>query len=109
MGTQKVERTAKDTTAGPNTSQRGSHAVAAIGSHGGLDDLQGLAQSSDLKQIEAGSEEQVGELDGLLLQLPGDGCWGGGGGHDDGGLGTVKGALTKGDRVLLRRGVIESV
>lgn len=66
----RVGHTAENTTAGPDTSQRSSHAVAAIGSHGGLDDLQGLTQSSDLKKVEAGSEEQVGELDGLLLQLP---------------------------------------
>lgn len=88
-------RTAKDTTAGPNTTEGGSHAVAAVGSHGGLDDLEGLAQGGDLKHVEAGSEEQVGELDWLLLQLPGDGR-GGGGGHDDGGLGDGEGGPDQG-------------
>lgn len=52
-----------------------------------LADLQGLAERSDLEQIEAGAEQQVGELDRFLLQLilrqRGDGPGGGngGGGH----------------------------
>lgn len=75
--------TAEETTTGPDTTQRGGHAVAAVGRHGGLDDLERLAQGGDLEQVEAGSKEQVGELDGLFLQLPGDGR-GGGGGHDGG-------------------------
>lgn len=107
MGAEEVvERTAKDTTAGPDAAQSGSHSVATVGSHGGLDNLERLAKGGNLEHVEAGSEEQVGELDGLLLQLPGDGrSCGGGGGHDDSGSGTGEGALTKGRRVLLRRRV----
>lgn len=40
-----------------------------MGSHGGLDDLKRLAQGGDLEHVEAGAEQQIGELDGLLLQL----------------------------------------
>jgi len=68
-----------------------------VGSHGGLGDLQGLAEGGDLKHVEPGAEEQVGELDGLLLQL---GRLGGRDGGDSGGHGltdvATKGALTKG-------------
>lgn len=59
-----------------------------MGSHGGLDDLEGLAESGDLEHVETGSEEQVGELDGLLLQSRRRRD--GGGGHDD------DGSLTEG-------------
>lgn len=79
-----------------------------MGSHGGLDDLERLAEGGDLEHVEAGSEEQVGELDGLLLQLlllRGRSRHGGDGGHDVCGRLTGEGALTKGVRVLLRRWV----
>lgn len=90
--------TAKHTTTGPDAAQGGHEAVATVGSHGGLDDLEGLAQSGDLEHIEAGSEEQVGELDGFLLQLflRARSRNGGDGGHDDGGSVDGEGALTKG-------------
>jgi hypothetical protein len=56
-----------------------------VGGHGGLGDLEGLAEGGDLKHVEAGSEEQVRELDGLLLQVgrrSGRDGRGDGGGHD---------------------------
>lgn len=77
--------TAKGTTSGPDTSQSLGEAVATVGSHGGLDDLQRLAERRHLKQVQAGAQEQVGELDGLLLQLVARGGAGDGGGsssHD---------------------------
>jgi len=39
-----------------------------VGGHGGLDDLERLAEGGDLEHVEPGAQEQVGELDGLLLQ-----------------------------------------
>lgn len=94
----KGKLTASHTTTGPDAAQGGHEAVATVGSHGGLDDLEGLTQSGDLEQVKAGSEEQVGELDGLLLQLllRAGSRNGGDGGHDDGGSVDGEGALTKG-------------
>ena len=69
-----------------------------MGRHGGLGDLQGLTEGGDLEHVEPGAQEQVGELDGLLLQLGrlgGRGGGGDGGGHDFCGC-CDKGALTKG-------------
>jgi len=68
-----------------------------MGGHGGLDHFKGLAERGNLEHVEAGAEQQIGELDGLLLQLlrlrGRDGR--DSGGHD---LADVarKGALTKG-------------
>lgn len=78
---------AEDATTGPDAAQGGHEAVATVGSHGGLDDLKRLAEGGDLEHVEAGSEEQVGELDRLLLQLllRKRSRHGGDGGHDDGG------------------------
>jgi len=60
--------TAQDAAALPDAAQSRAKAVAAVGGHGGLDDLERLAERRDLEQVEPGAEEQVGELDGLLLQ-----------------------------------------
>jgi hypothetical protein len=60
-------QTAENTTASPYPGHGAGEGVGAVGGHGGLDDLEGLAQSGDFEHVEAGAEEQVGELDGLLL------------------------------------------
>jgi hypothetical protein len=62
------QRTAQDTTALPDAAEGGAEAVGAVGGHGGLDDLEGLAEGGDLEEVQTGAEQQVGELDGLLLQ-----------------------------------------
>ena len=61
--------TAKDTTTVPDAAKGRGKAIVAVGSHGGLDDLQGLAERGDLEEVETGTQKQVGELDGLLFQL----------------------------------------
>lgn len=66
--------TAKRTTSRPNTVQGRSKAITTIGSHSGLDNLEWLAQGGDLEHVQPGTKQQVGELDGLFLQLvTGDG------------------------------------
>lgn len=74
-----------------------------MGSHGGLGDLQGLPEGGDLEHVEPGAQQQVGELDGLLLQLGRLGSRGGGdsGGHDSANVAN-KGGPDQGSRVLLR-------
>ena len=62
---------AEGTAAGPDAAEGGGEAVAAVGGHGGLYDLEGLAEGGDLEEVEAGAEEEVGELDGLLLEVGG--------------------------------------
>jgi hypothetical protein len=98
--------TAENTTSRPDASQGRSKAVATVGGHGGLGDLEGLAEGGDFKHVEAGAEEQVGELDGLLLQLVASrGGRSGGGDHDRMRDFAAKGvSLTKGKRVLLCEG-----
>ena len=50
--------------------------------HGRLHDLERLPQRRHLEHVQPGAQQQVGELDGLLLQLlrlgrsPGDGVGG---------------------------------
>lgn len=60
--------TAQNTTATPDPCDGTGHAVFPVGRHGGLHDLERLAESGDLEQVQTGSEEQVTELDGLLLE-----------------------------------------
>lgn len=75
-------RTAEGTAAAPDAAEGRDEAVAAVGGHGGLDDLERLAEGGDLEQVEAGAEEQVGKLDGLLLEVLGRSRDGGdSGGH----------------------------
>ena len=50
-------RTAENTTSRPDTAQGRSKAVATVGGHGGLGDLEGLAEGGDFKHVEAGAEE----------------------------------------------------
>jgi hypothetical protein len=89
-------RTAEDAATLPDAAEGGREAIAAVGRHGGLDDLQGLTEGGDLEQVQTSAKQQVGELDGLLLQLLRRGRdRGDGGGHDWVGV-TSKGALTKG-------------
>lgn len=97
---------AEDTTTGPDAAQGGHEAVATVGSHGGLDDLERLTESGDLEHVEAGSEEQVGELDRLLLQLllRERSRRGGDGGHDDGGE-LTGGGPDQGKEVASSRGL----
>lgn len=64
-----VIHTAKNTTATPDTAEGLAEGVTTMRGHGGLDDLQGLTESGDLKHVETGTQEQVRELDGLLLEL----------------------------------------
>lgn len=61
-------RTSQRATTSPYATQSGGETITAVGGHGGLDDLERLTQGGDLKHVEATPEEQVGELDGLLLQ-----------------------------------------
>lgn len=61
----------QDAATGPDTAEGGAEPVTAVGGHRGLDDLEGLAEGGDLEHVEAGAEQQVGELDWLLLQLLG--------------------------------------
>lgn len=61
--------TSKDATTSPDTFESRREAIAAVGGHGRLGDLEGLTERGDLEHVEAGSQQQVGELDGLLLQL----------------------------------------
>lgn len=44
--------TAEGTTTTPDAGDGAGHAIAAVRCHGGLDDLEGLTQSSDLEQVE---------------------------------------------------------
>lgn len=83
--TDKSKLTAENTASGPDASQGRSKAVATVSRHGGLDDLEGLAEGGDLEHVEASAEKQVGELDGLLLKLlgfPNGAGEGSGGNHD---------------------------
>ena len=69
--------TAQNTTTAPNPGDRTGHAVLSVGSHGGLHDLERLAEGGDLEQVQTSSEQQVAELDGLLLERrrsADDGC-----------------------------------
>ena len=65
------KRTAQNTTALPDAAEGGREAVSAVGGHGGLDNLEGLAEGGDLEEVQTGAEQQVGELDGLLLEALG--------------------------------------
>lgn len=89
--------TAKNTTSRPNASQGTAEAITTVGSHGGLDDLKGLTKRSHLKHVQASAQQQVGEFDGLLLQLvlPIGTRRVGGCDHGDK-FRLLKGALTKG-------------
>lgn len=60
--------TSKRATTTPDATEGSTKAVASVRSHGGLDDLERLAEGGDLEEIETGAEQQVGELDGLLLE-----------------------------------------
>lgn len=97
-------RTTKETATAPDAANGRCKAVTTVGSHGGLGDLEGLAQGGDLKQVEAGAEKQVGELDGLLLELlrgrrsGSDGC----GRHGELGLRGEVGRKEKMSKMLLR-------
>lgn len=76
--------TAERTTSTPDTAQRRGEAVTTVGSHGGLDDLEGLAKGGNLEQVQTCAEQQVGELDGLLLERAArDGSFDSGGGDHD--------------------------
>lgn len=66
--------TSKNTTAAPYPRHCTCKGVLSVGGHGRLDDFQRLSQSGDLEQVQPGTEEQVAELDGLLLDM-GD-TWG---------------------------------
>ena len=59
--------TSKNTTSANDSGKSTAKRITTIGSHGSLDDLQWLSQSSDFEHVQAGSQQQVGELDGLLL------------------------------------------
>ena len=75
---------AQDAATTPDAAESGAEPVTAVGGHCGLDDLEGLAEGGDLEHVETGTKQQVGELDGLLLQLLGlanGGGQGGSGGH----------------------------
>lgn len=61
--------TAQNTSSTPDSCDSSSEAVTAVGGHGGLGDLERLTERGDLEHVQAGSEEQVAELDGLLLDL----------------------------------------
>lgn len=61
--------TAQNTTARPDARHGAHHAVGPVGRHGRLHDLQRLAQGRDLEHVQTGAQQQVGELDGLLLEL----------------------------------------
>lgn len=61
--------TSKRATATPDATEGSTEAVASVRSHGGLDDLERLAEGGDLEEIETSAEQQVRELDGLLLEL----------------------------------------
>ena len=88
--------TSHETTAVPNDAEGTSHGLATVCAHGGLSDLEGLTKSGDLEEVKTGAEKEVGELDGLLLELRGhrgrSGRDSSGGGHavegrlDEGGL-----------------------
>jgi len=90
--------TAENTSARPDAAQGSGEAVASMGGHGGLGDLEGLAEGGDLEHVETGAQQQVGELDGLLLKLVRLPNGGGDGGDCDHGSGLLRrrGALTKG-------------
>ena len=60
---------ANDTTARPDGLARLPHCLRPVGGHLGLKDLEGLAEGSDLEEVQTSAEQQVGELDGLLLQM----------------------------------------
>lgn len=61
--------TAKDTTTAPNPDNRASHTIGTVGGHGGLHDLERLAQRRHLEQVQTRAQQQVAELDRLLLEL----------------------------------------
>lgn len=90
--------TAQRTATGPDASQSGTEAITSVSSHGGLDDLERLAQSGDLEQVETSTEQQVGKLDGLLLEMiPSEGSRDGSASSSHSfGMCRRKGALTKG-------------
>lgn len=70
MGKDKeIALTSKRTATTPDASEGGSEGVASVCGHGGLDDLERLPEGGDLEEIETGAKQQVGELDGLLLEL----------------------------------------
>lgn len=90
--------TAENTTTVPNAAKSSSETITSVRRHGGLDDLQGLAEGGDLEQVQTGAQEQVGKLDGLLLELGRLGSrerGGNSGGHDLVDVAVI-GALTKG-------------
>lgn len=95
--------TAKNTTSGPDTSQGSSEAITTVGGHCGLDDLERLPECGHLEHVKTGTQKQVGELDGLLLQLlfPIGTSDIGGCDHGDR-FRLLKGGPDQGKRVLLR-------
>lgn len=72
--------------------------------HRGLGDLERLAERRHLEHVQSGTQQQVGELDGLLLQLLGLGGGPGGGDCGDHGSLTVlfRWGPDQGSNVLLR-------
>lgn len=64
-----VLHTPKETTTAPNTRNSTSHAIFTISRHSRLQDFQRLAESRDFEHVQSGTQEQVAELDGLLLEL----------------------------------------
>ena len=91
--------TSQNAASGPDAPKSSHETITTVGSHGGLDDLEGLTQASHLEHVETGAQEQVGKLDGLLLKLLRSRAGRGGGsrvGDHDCLAFIVKGALTKG-------------
>lgn len=86
----------QDTATGPDAAEGGAEPVTAVGGHRGLDDLERLAEGGDLEHVETGAEQQVGELDGLLLQLLGFPDGGGHGGGSGGHVGSRVSCLSRG-------------
>lgn len=85
MGFQEGALTAESTTTAPNPRNSAGHAVLSVRGHGRLHDLERLPEGGDLEQVQTRAQQQVGELDGLLLDLrrrgAGHGVAGGGCGH----------------------------
>lgn len=95
----KKKLTSQNAASGPDAPKSSHESIATVGSHGSLDDLEGLTQGGDLEHVETGAQEQVGKLDGLLLERlrsrAGRGGGDGVGDHDCLAI-FVMGALTKG-------------
>lgn len=61
--------TSQNAASAPDAPKSSQEPITAVGGHGGLGDLERLAQGGDLEHVETGAQQQVGKLDGLLLQL----------------------------------------